>query len=243
MSVIIITGGSRGIGKELVKKFSSNENKVYFTYKNNKENADDIISNLIEKDINTTYSAQLDISNSIQVKDFVKDIFEKEGEIDLLINNAGITSDSLFLAMNDDKWNEVINTNLNGTFFMTREVAKYMIKRRKGKIINISSVVASLGNAGQINYSASKAGIEGMTRSFALELAPRNITINSIAPGFVITDMTKLVSKNIEKILEKIPLNRFAEPEEIADFVYSFSKNSSNYITGQTIIIDGGLSL
>ncbi|MEK7435128.1 MAG: 3-oxoacyl-ACP reductase family protein [Cyanobacteriota bacterium] len=238
--IIIITGGSRGIGKAIVKQFANSENKVYFTYKNSEKEAKEIEQELSNYNV---FSYKLDISVSEDIKTFIEYVFKKENKIDILINNAGITDDSLFLSMSDEKWLNVINTNLNGTFFITKETAKYMMRKKQGKIINISSIVASKGNAGQTNYSASKAGIEGMTRSFALELASRGITVNSISLGFVLTDMTKKILENSEKILSHIPLNRFCEPEEVAEFIYLFSGLKSNYITGQTINIDGGLGL
>lgn len=239
--IIIVTGGAKGIGKAIVKALANNDTTIYFTYNNSFKEAQELIDSL--KDFQVDF-VKVDISDYEQSKAFIEEIIKKESKIDVLINNAGVTSDGLFLAMSVEKWQKVIDTNLTGTFFITKEVAKNMIKKRTGKIINISSIVSSQGNIGQSNYIASKAGIDGITRALALELAPRNITVNAVAPGFVVTDMTSnVLEKNSEKILSHIPLNRFANPEDIANVVDFLCSSKADYITGQVIVVDGGLSL
>lgn len=239
--IIIVTGGAKGIGKAIVKALANNDTTVYFTYNNSFKEAQELVDSL--KDFQVDF-VKVDISDYDQSKAFIEEIIKKESKIDVLINNAGVTSDGLFLAMSIEKWQKVIETNLTGTFFITKEVAKNMIKKRTGKIINISSIVSSQGNTGQSNYIASKAGIDGITRALALELAPRNITVNAVAPGFVVTDMTSnVLEKNSEKILSHIPLNRFATPEDIANVVDFLCSSKADYITGQVIVVDGGLSL
>lgn len=239
--IIIVTGGAKGIGKAIVKALASDNTTIYFTYNNSFKEAQELSDSL--KDFQVDF-VKVDISDYDQSKAFIEEIIKKESKIDILINNAGVTSDGLFLAMSVEKWQKVIETNLTGTFFITKEVAKNMIKKRTGKIINISSIVSSQGNIGQSNYIASKAGIDGITRALALELASRNITVNAVAPGFVVTDMTSdVLEKNSEKILSHIPLNRFANPEDIANVVDFLCSSKADYITGQVIVVDGGLSL
>lgn len=237
--IALVTGGSKGIGKAIVYKLSEMGLQVHFTYKNSEEKAKEI-----EKDLDNVISYKLDISNIEQVNNLVDDIIKKTGRIDYLVNNAGINSDGSVLMMDYDKWSNVLNTNLDGTFHVSKSVAKYMIKKRKGSIINISSVVASIGSKGQANYIASKSAIEGFTKALAIELAPRSILVNAIAPGFIETDMTiQLNEKYIEDIKNRILLKRFAKAQEVANLVSFFCSSNNSYITGQTIIIDGGLSL
>lgn len=239
--IIIVTGGSKGIGKAIVKTLANDSTTIYFTYNNSLNESQELVDELKDFSINF---CKVDISDYDQSKVFIDEVIKKETKIDILINNAGVTSDGLFLAMSVEKWQKVIDTNLTGTFFITKEVAKNMIKKRTGRIINISSIVSSQGNTAQSNYIASKAGIEGITRALALELAPRNITVNAIAPGFVVTDMTtNLLEKNSEKILARIPLNRFGNPEDIANVVDFLCSSKADYITGQVLTVDGGLSL
>lgn len=237
--IALVTGGSRGIGKAIVYKLAEAGLQVHFTYNSNKEKADEIEVNL--KD---TKAHKLDISNTNDVNVFVDNLIKQTGKIDYLINNAGITSDGSVLMMDFEKWRHVLNINLDGTFNISKAVAKYMIKKRKGSIINISSVVASIGSKGQANYIASKSAIEGLTKALAVELAPRNILVNAIAPGFIETDMTDQINeKYIDEIKNKIILKRFGKPEEVADLVSFFCSEKASYITGQTIVIDGGMSL
>ena len=224
----IVTGGNRGIGKGIVLGLIEQGYTVLATCRN--------ISNFDYSHAKLSL-ANLDISDASSVENFQKTVSEFEPNI--LINNAGITKDSLFLRMSDEDWENVINTNLNGVFKITKLVVKGMLKKRWGRIINISSVSGSMGNPGQTNYSASKAGVDALTRSLAKELGSRNITVNSIAPGFIETDMTEGVID--QQILDKIPLKRAGKPEDIASLVNFLSSEESNYITGQTLVVDGGL--
>ena len=224
----IVTGGNRGIGKGIVLGLIEQGYTVLATCRN--------ISNF-DYSHDKLSLANLDISDASSVENFEKTVSEFEPNI--LINNAGITKDNLFLRMSDEDWENVINTNLNGVFKITKLVVKGMLKKRWGRIINISSVSGSMGNPGQTNYSASKAGVDALTRSLAKELGSRNITVNSIAPGFIETDMTEGVID--QQILDKIPLRRAGKPEDIASLVNFLSSEESNYITGQTLVVDGGL--
>jgi 3-oxoacyl-[acyl-carrier protein] reductase len=239
--VAIITGGGRNIGREIALCLA-------------KEGAKIVIADVLDQDgenvvneINSLGSEGLfihtDVTNADNVESMVKSTLDKFKRIDILVNNAGITKDNLLVRMKDDEWNKVISINLTGTFFCSRSVVKAMISQRSGKIINISSVVGLMGNAGQSNYSASKAGIIGMTKSLAKELASRNILVNAVAPGFVESDMTaKLNEEQRKKLFDQIPLKRIAKPEEIAKVVKFLASSDADYITGQVISIDGGLA-
>ena len=238
---IIITGASRGIGKCIAENFfrfksnlfliSRDQNKLdHLKSKLKKINSNQIIEN---------YS--IDVTNSELINEIINNIYKKYNKIDVLVNNAGITDDSIIARMKYEQWSNVINTNLNGTFNCCKAVSKYMIKQRNGKIVNISSIVGQIGNKGQVNYAASKAGIIGLTKSLAKELAPRNIQVNAINPGYIKTDMTSNFGKNIE--LDKIPLNRYGNTIDISNMVCFLSSEKANYITGQTINIDGGLAI
>jgi 3-oxoacyl-[acyl-carrier protein] reductase len=237
--VVLITGGSRGIGAAIVKKLSEEGKMVYFTY-----NKSEVESKFLADSLVDVYPLQLDISDYEQVEKTIKEIIEKEKRIDILINNAGITSDGSFLMMDKNKWSHVIDTNLNGSFYVSKFVAKNMLKQRKGRIINISSVVANIGSKGQANYISSKSAIEGLTKALAIELASRGILVNAIAPGYIETDMTNnLDNKYKEEIINKTLLKRCGYVDEIADVVSFLCSKSSSYITGQIITVDGGMSL
>ncbi len=225
---VLITGGNRVIGKGIVEGFLENGNQVLATCR-------DITKFPIKSDQLTV--AELDISDADSVENFKKIADEFEPEI--LVNNAGITKDNIFLRMSDDEWLDVIDTNLTGTFRVTKLVAKGMLKQKWGRIINISSVSGMMGNPGQANYSASKSGIDGLTRSLAKELGSRNITVNSIAPGFISTDMTENLAN--DDLLKKIPLGRMGVVEDVVSLVLFISSEDANYITGQTLVVDGGL--
>tara|TARA_B100000029_G_C17270586_1_gene849677 strand:- start:8 stop:751 length:744 start_codon:yes stop_codon:yes gene_type:complete len=238
--VAIVTGGSRGIGKAIAEKLASHGCKVA------------ILSRKIidlqktESNINPDkiLCFECDVSNQVQFKNIAKKIYEKWGSIDILVNNAGITRDKLLLRLSESDWDSVINTNLKGCYNTTKIVSGYMLKNRNGKIINISSVISQIGNSGQSNYAASKAGIEGMTRSIAVELGAKNININCIAPGYVQTDMTnELDNKILNNMKNNIPLNKLGTCEDIAYLVCFLSSDLSSYITGQVINIDGGMTI
>lgn len=235
---VLVTGGSGGIGGEIVKNLhtlganlmisGSNEQKL-------KKYADQFSPSL------KFFVADLKIISNVEnLADKTLESFNYK--IDILINNAGITRDNLILRMKESEWNEVINVNLNSTFFLTKKILKNMIKNRYGRIINISSVVGSSGNLGQSNYSASKAGIEGMSKSMALEVASRNITVNCVAPGFIETEMTEaLLAKNGDVLKKNIPMGRVGLPNEVANLVSFLASDQAAYITGQTIHVNGGL--
>ena len=225
----LITGGSRGIGRELVSIFLESGYRVIATCRDKTKSKFIENKNLIVEN--------LDISSKDSVEE-IHNLVEEIG-VDILINNAGITNDKLFLKMSESEWNDVINTNLTGVFRVTKLVMKHMLKKKWGRIINISSISGAMGNPGQTNYSASKAGVDGFTRSLAKELGSRNITVNSVSPGFIETNMTENIVN--EEIIKKIPLQRLGKPSDIGPLVLFLASDESNYITGQTLVVDGGL--
>ena len=240
---IIITGASQGIGESITKKFF-NKNSNVFLISRNKNKLETIKKQLSKNKINSQiidyYTGN--VQNFNDISDIVKAVINKYKKIDVLINNAGINDDNLIVKMKEDQWNRVIDTNLTGTYNCCKAVSKYMIKQKFGKIINISSVIGEIGNKGQVNYAASKAGIVGLTKSLSKELGSRNINVNAINPGFIKTEMTEKLKKdkNLE-FLNKIPLNRFGNVEDVSNLVYFLASKDSDYITGQTINIDGGM--
>ena len=230
---IFISGASRGIGKSMAKHFAKSNFNVVGTSRN-KFKFDDDLENLLP--------LKLDVTSRNDVKNCFDELKSKNLLPDILINNAGITADQLFLRMSDDDWDDVINTNLTGTFNLTKIFLKNMIKNKFGRIINISSISGLMGNPGQVNYSSSKAALNGFTKSLAKEVGSRNITVNCVAPGFIDTDMTSYIGENERnEILKKIPLNKFGSPEDISKLVMFLMSDEASYITGQTISIDGGL--
>ena len=241
---IVVTGASQGIGKQIVFSSAKLGANVTLVSRNIKE-LDKIKKILCEEHPYQTFNCfKLDIVNSKNVEIIFNEIFSKIKNIDALINNAGITDDSLIVKMSEEKWNNVINTNLTGTFHCTKIVSKHMIKQRYGKIINIGSIISQMGNKGQSNYAASKAGIIGFSKSLAKELASRNITVNVINPGYISTEMTQNLSDNQKNdFLKKIPLNRFGSAIEVSDLTCFLCSDHSNYITGQVINIDGGITI
>ena len=238
--VAVITGGTRGIGKAIAKIFAQNGYNLVINYVS--ENTD--IESL-EKEIknnNEILFVRANVSKFDEAENLIKNAIERFGKIDVLVNNAGITRDNLILRMKEEDFDSVIATNLKGTFNVTKNAVSYMMKKRTGKIVNISSVVGVSGNAGQCNYAASKAGIIGFTKSIAKELASRGILANCIAPGFIGTDMTEVLSDAVkENINNQIPLKRMGSPEEIAKAVYFLGGEDNTYITGQVLNVDGGM--
>lgn len=237
--VALVTGGSRGIGKACALELAKSGCDVAITYVGNDEAANQTINELKVLGVKSK-AYKFDISDKTACINAVEQIQADFERIDVLVNNAGITRDGLFIRMNDENWEAVINTNLNSAFYMTQPISKIMMKQREGCIINMSSIVGVAGNAGQANYSAAKAGLIGLTKSLSKELGSRNIRVNAIAPGFVKTDMTKGLDE--EKITGIIPLRRLGEPEDIAKTV-KFLACDGTYITGQVIGVDGGLSI
>lgn len=239
--VVCITGGSRGIGKEVAIKYAENGYDVVINYVSDRTDVESLKKEFNEKGVQSLI-IKADVSKADEVEEFVKKAIEKFGKIDVLVNNAGITKDNLLMRMSEEEFDKVIEINLKGTYLVTKAVTKYMMKKRNGSIINLSSVVGVVGNAGQCNYSASKAGIIGFTKSVAKELASRNIRANAVAPGFIETDMTNVLSDNIkESIHNQIPLKRMGSAREVANLIYFLGSEQSSYITGQVINIDGGM--
>lgn len=239
--VALITGGARGIGREIAKKFAKEGCNLVLNYVSDNTDVEKIKSEFNEYGIDVLV-LKADVSVFLDCENLVKEAIEKFGKIDILVNNAGITKDTLIAMMKEDAFDKVIDVNLKGTFNVTKNVVPYMMKKRNGNIINISSVVGVVGNAGQSNYAASKAGIIGFTKSLAKELAPRNIRVNAVAPGFIDTDMTSVLSDKVkENINLQIPLKRMGKAEEVANVVSFLANDESSYITGQVINVDGGM--
>ena len=238
---VFVTGASRGIGKEVALKYAENGYDVIINYVSDKTDVEALEKEFKEKGADTLI-LKADVSNPEEVQNVVDKAIEKFGKIDVLVNNAGITRDNLLMRMSEEEFDKVIEINLKGTFLVTKAVTKYMMKKRSGSIINLSSVVGVAGNAGQCNYSASKAGIIGFTKSIAKELASRNIRANAVAPGFIETDMTNVLSDSVkESIHNQIPLKRMGSAKEVAELIYFLGSEKSSYITGQVINIDGGM--
>lgn len=239
--VALITGAARGIGKEIAITLAEAGFDIALNYRTKTDELVDL-KNRIEENKVKCLLVQGDVSKFEDTERITKETIDEFGKIDVLVNNAGITKDTLLLRMKQEDFTNVIDVNLVGTFNMTKNVAGYMMKARQGKIINVSSVVGVSGNAGQANYSASKAGIIGFTKSLAKELASRNILVNAVAPGFIGTDMTNVLKEDVkDKILEQIPLNRIGNAKEVANVIKFLASDESSYITGQVINIDGGM--
>ena len=239
--VALITGGARGIGKAIAKKFAKNGYDLVLNYVSDNTDLEEIQNEFKEYNVEVLLE-KADVSNYEECDKMVKAAIEKFGRIDTLVNNAGITRDNLLMRMKEEDFDKVISINLKGTFNLTKLVTPYMMKKREGRIVSISSVVGVVGNAGQSNYAASKAGIIGFTKSVAKELASRNILANCVAPGFIASDMTSVLSDKVkESINAQIPLKRMGTPEEIANAVYFLGGEENTYITGQTLNIDGGM--
>lgn len=240
---VFVTGGSRGIGKAIAKEFAKNNYNVIINYVSENTNLEEIEKELKEqnKDIRVMF-VKGNVTSTESCKEMIEKILKDFERIDVVVNNAGITKDGLLMRMKEEDFEQVLNINLKGTFNICKQVVPVMMKQKQGKIINISSVVGITGNAGQSNYAASKAGIIGFTKSLSKELASRNILANCVAPGFIKTDMTEVLSDSVkENILSNIPLKRMGTPEEVANLVYFLGSEYNSYITGQVIPIDGGM--
>ncbi|MBQ8278958.1 MAG: 3-oxoacyl-[Roseburia sp.] len=238
----IVTGGSRGIGRAICVRLAKMGMNVIFNYNAGEEAAQETLKLCKEQGVEA-YALKADVSNEDASASFVAEALELSGgRMDVLVNNAGITRDGLIMKMSEKDFDDVLNVNLKGCFHMSKAAAKVMLKQRSGKIINISSVVGVVGNAGQTNYAASKAGVIGFSKSLAKELASRKINVNVIAPGMIETDMTGVLSDTVkEKMLEAIPFHEMGKPEDIANAVAFLAGEESNYITGQVLCVDGGM--
>ena len=239
--VALITGGTRGIGKEIAYTLAEENYDIIINYRTENEELMKLKKEIEQKRVRCLL-LKGDVSHFEDCKKLVEEAINRMNHIDVLVNNAGITKDMLLMRMKPEDFNEVINVNLIGTFNMTKNVINYMMKERKGRIINVSSVVGISGNAGQTNYAASKAGIIGFTKSLAKEVASRNILVNAIAPGFIQTDMTNILKENVkDEIAKTIPLKRMGTAKDVANVVKFLVSEDSSYITGQVIQVDGGM--
>ena len=239
--VVLVTGGSRGIGKEVAEVYADNGYDVVINYVSDKTDVEGLKKEFEEKGVKCLL-VKGDVSKADDVQNMVEEAIKEFGKIDVLVNNAGITRDTLLMRMSEEDFDKVIEINLKGTYLVTKAVTKYMMKKRQRSIINLASVVGVVGNAGQCNYSASKAGIIGFTKSVAKELASRNIRANAVAPGFIATDMTSVLSDSVkENINAQIPLKRMGTAKEVAEVIYFLGSDKSSYVTGQVINIDGGM--
>lgn len=239
--VAVITGASRGIGRAIALEMAAQGAKVIINYNGSKERAESVQEEIQEKG-GFAGIYQCDVSDFAACELFFKDIIKEYGRIDILVNNAGITRDGLLMAMSEEDFDRVVDTNLKGAFHCMRFVSRQMLKQKSGRIINMSSVSGVAGNAGQANYSASKAGIIGLTKAVAKELASRHITVNAIAPGFIDTEMTAVLSDSVkEEAVKQIPLGSFGKPEDIAALAVFLASDRAGYITGQVIHVDGGM--
>lgn len=239
--IVLVTGGSRGIGRSICTRLADMGAAIAINYVSNAAAAEETLSAVRERG-GRGFLTCFDVSDSEAVQQAVKDITEKHGAVDILINNAGITRDGLMARMKDDDWDSVLDTNLKGAFTCSKAVMKGMMKKRWGRIINITSVIGFLGNAGQVNYAAAKAGLVGLTKSMARELAARNITVNCVAPGYIVTDMTGKLNDEIkDAILAQIPLAKLGMPEDVAAAVAYLASPESGYMTGQTLHVNGGM--
>ncbi len=244
---VVVTGASRGIGRSICLSLASPDTQIYFNYfsPGNPE-AEEAAAAETEKLVadlgSSAVSMSVDVADAKDVEAFFEKIVDETGRVDILVNNAGITKDGLLVRMKENDWNMVLNINLKGAFTCTRLAAKIMMKQRYGRIVNIASVVGVTGNPGQANYSASKAGLIGLTKTAAKELAARNVTVNAVAPGFIETDMTAALSEKARKaMLDQVPMRRGGQPEDVAAAVKFLASDDAAYITGQVIHVNGGM--
>ncbi|WRP08414.1 3-oxoacyl-[acyl-carrier-protein] reductase [Rossellomorea aquimaris] len=239
--VALVTGASRGIGREIALELAREGCNVAVNYSGSEAKANEVVDEI--KGLGReAIAVQCNVSDSDAVQAMVKETISQFGSVDILVNNAGITKDNLLMRMKEAEWDDVININLKGVFLCTKAVTRQMMKQRSGRIINISSIVGVSGNPGQANYVAAKSGVIGLTKTTAKELAPRGITVNAIAPGFISTDMTDQLPQDVRnEMLKQIPLSRFGDPQDIARVVTFVASESASYMTGQTLHIDGGM--
>ncbi|WHY88050.1 3-oxoacyl-[acyl-carrier-protein] reductase [Neobacillus novalis] len=237
----LVTGASRGIGREIALELARQGANVAVNFAGSEAKANEVVDE-IKALGREAFAIKCDVSNAEEVTAMVKGAIDTFGKLDILINNAGITKDNLLMRMKEEEWDDVININLKGVFLVTKAVTRQMMKQRVGRIINIASIVGVSGNPGQANYVAAKAGVIGLTKTTAKELASRNITVNAIAPGFITTDMTDKLPEDVKaEMLKQIPLARLGEPKDIAKLTTFIASDDSSYITGQTFHVDGGM--
>ena len=243
MKTALVTGGTRGIGKEIALELAKLNMNIAINYNSNEEKAKEVVEEIKALGVDCI-AVKADISKKEDVDKMLMEIEKNLSTVDILVNNAGITKDNLLIRMSEDDWDDVINTNLKGVFLCSQKVAKAMMKKRYGKIINIASVVGVNGNSGQANYAAAKAGVIGFTKTMAKELASRGIRVNAIAPGFIETDMTKKLKEEVVgEIVKTIPLGVFGSAKDVADLAAFLASEKADYITGQVIKVDGGMSI
>ena len=239
--VAIVTGASRGIGRAIALELAEKGADVVVNYANNTKKAEEVTQK-IEEIGRKSLCLKADIRDEKQMKEMVKEVIGTFGRVDILVNNAGVTNDNLIMRMKEDAFDEVVDTNLKGVFNCTKAVSRQMMKQKAGKIINVASIVGMTGNPGQANYVAAKAGVIGLTKTTALEFASRNILVNAVAPGFITTEMTDvLTDEQKDSMLDMIPLNKLGKAEDVAKVVRFLASDDANYLTGQTIHIDGGM--
>jgi 3-oxoacyl-[acyl-carrier protein] reductase len=237
----LVTGASRGIGREIALELARQGANVAVNFAGSEAKANEVVDEIkaLGRD---AFTVKCNVANPDEVSEMVKAAIERFGRLDIVVNNAGITRDNLLMRMKEQEWDDVINTNLKGVFLVTKAVTRQMMKQRVGRIINIASIVGVSGNPGQANYVAAKAGVIGLTKTTAKELASRNITVNAIAPGFITTDMTDTLPEDVKvEMLKQIPLARLGEPKDIAKMTAFLASDDASYITGQTLHIDGGM--
>ena len=241
--VALVTGASRGIGRAIALRLAAEGCYVVINYNGSKEKAEEVQQEILQAG-GQAHIYQCNVADFQACGEMFKDTISKMGHLDILVNNAGITKDGLLMGMSEEDFSKVVDTNLKGTFYCIRHAARTMIKQKKGRIINLSSIVGISGNAGQANYAASKAGVIGLTKSAAKELASRGITVNAIAPGFICTDMTQVLTEQVkEKIWAQIPMGGFGDPQDVAAAAAFFASEEAGYITGQVLMVDGGMAM
>lgn len=238
---VLVTGASRGIGRAIALEFAKQGANVAVNYAGSEDKAQKVVEEILQLGVKG-FKIQADVSNESDVKGMVKEVISQFGQLDILINNAGVNKDNLLMRMKESEFDQVINTNLKGAFLCTKAVTRQMMKQKAGRIINVASIVGVSGNPGQANYVAAKAGVIGLTKTTAKELASRNVLVNAVAPGFISTDMTDALTEEQRKeMLSMIPLSKLGRPEDVAKVVRFLASEDANYITGQTIHIDGGM--
>ncbi|UJA40253.1 3-oxoacyl-[acyl-carrier-protein] reductase [Staphylococcus epidermidis] len=237
----LVTGASRGIGRSIALQLAEEGYNVAVNYAGSKDKAEAVVEEIKAKGVES-FAIQANVAKGDEVKEMIKEVVSQFGSVDVLVNNAGITKDNLLMRMKEQEWDDVIDTNLKGVFNCIQKVTPQMLRQRSSAIINLTSIVGAMGNPGQANYVATKAGVIGLTKTAARELASRGITVNAVAPGFIVSDMTNALSDDLkDQMLEQIPLKRFGEDTDIANTVAFLASDKAKYITGQTIHVNGGM--